>query len=243
MSKTVVITGGNTGIGRQIALEFAKEQANIVINYLFNEELADSLIEEVKELGGSAIKVLGDVTKMEDCKNILAASKEAFGKVDVLVNNSGITRDNLILRMKEEDFDAVISVNLKGVWNMCKTFAKHMTKNKSGSIINMSSVVGIMGNAGQSNYVASKSGVIGITKSLAKEFGSRGVTVNAIAPGFIKTAMTDKLPEEVVNNYLTQIPLRRLGDPVEIAYATTFLASDKARYITGQVLSVNGGMV
>ncbi len=241
--RTVVITGGNTGIGREIALAFGMKKANVVVNYIVNEDAANETVQHITNLGGNAIKVFGDVTKLEDCDNVIKKSTKEFGKVDILINNSGITRDNLIMRMKEEDFDSVIDVNLKGTWNMCKSVTRHMMKNRSGRIINISSVVGIMGNAGQSNYVASKAGIIGLTKSLAKEFGSRGITVNAVAPGFIETKMTEVLPEDVKENYMKQIPLGRFGSPEDIANACIFLASKKAGYITGQVLSVNGGMI
>lgn len=241
--KTVVITGGNTGIGRELALAFGMKKANVVVNYIVNEEAAVETVSHIENLGGKAIKVFGDVTKLSDCENIIKEATKAFTKVDILINNSGITRDNLIMRMKEEDFDSVIDVNLKGTWNMCKSVTRHMMKNRSGRIINISSVVGIMGNAGQSNYVASKAGIIGMTKSLAKEFGSRNITVNAVAPGFIETKMTDVLPEDVKENYMKQIPLGRFGSPEDIANACIFLASDNASYITGQVLSVNGGMI
>lgn len=242
-NKTVIVTGGNTGIGKEICLRFGREHANVVVNYIVNKEAALATVNEVKNLGGNAIMIFGDVTSLDDCNGVITAAEKAFGLVDVLVNNSGITRDNLIIRMKEEDFDSVINVNLKGTWNMCKSVARKMTKQRHGRIINISSVVGIMGNAGQSNYVASKAGIIGLTKSLAKEFGARNVTVNAVAPGFIETKMTEVLPEEVKDAYLQQIPLRVFGKPSDIANACLFLASDQASYITGQVLSVNGGMI
>lgn len=241
--KTVVVTGGNTGIGKEICLHYGAEKANVVINYIFNEEAANEVVNQIKELGGDAIAVYGDVTKIADCQQVIDEATKAFKKVDVLVNNSGITRDGLLIRMSEADFDQVIDVNLKGTWNMCKAVARHMMKNRSGSIINISSVVGIMGNAGQSNYVASKAGIIGLTKSLAKEMGQRGITVNAVAPGFIQTKMTEDLPEEVKEAYLAQIPLRKFGNPEDIAKACVFLSSENATYITGQVLSVNGGMI
>jgi 3-oxoacyl-[acyl-carrier protein] reductase len=240
---TVIITGGNSGIGREIALSFGQKQANVVVNYIVDEDAALDTVQHIKNLGGDAIMVHGDVTNLDDCANIVTRANETFGSVDVLINNSGITRDNLIMRMKEEDFDAVINVNLKGTWNMCKSVARVMSKQRSGRIINISSVVGIMGNAGQSNYVASKAGIIGLTKSLAKELGSRGVTVNAVAPGFIQTKMTDVLPEEVKQAYMAQIPLGTFGTPADIANACLFLAGKKSSYITGQVLSVNGGMI
>ncbi len=241
--KTVVVTGGNTGIGKEICLAFAEEGANVVVNWIFGEDLANDVVDQVESLGSSAITAYGDVTKLDESKGIIDKGIEAFGGVDVLINNSGITRDNLMMRMSEEEFDSVINVNLKGTWNMCKNVTRHMMKRRSGSIINISSVVGIMGNAGQANYVASKAGIIGLTKSLAKEFGARGVTVNAVAPGFIETKMTEVLPEEVRAAYMKQIPLNRFGSPKDIAKACVFLASDNASYITGQVISVNGGMI
>ena len=241
--KCVVITGANTGIGREIALAYGAKKANVVINYIFNEEAADEVVQHIENLGGKAIKVYGDVTKLDDCKNIIDEAIKSFSKVDILINNSGITKDNLMMRMSEEEFDMVIDVNLKGTWNMCKSVTRHMMKNRSGSIINIASVVGIMGNAGQANYVASKAGIIGLTKSLAKEFGPRGVTVNAVAPGFIETKMTEVLSEEVREAYMAQIPLRKFGNPKDVAHACTFLSSNNASYITGQVISVNGGMI
>jgi 3-oxoacyl-[acyl-carrier protein] reductase len=241
--KTVVVTGGNTGIGKEICLEFGSEGANVVVNWIFGEDLALEVVKEVEAAGGKGIAVYGDVTKMEESKNIIETGIETFGRVDVLINNSGITRDNLMMRMSEEEFDSVINVNLKGTWNMCKSVTRHLMKKRSGSIINIASVVGIMGNAGQANYVASKAGIIGMTKSLAKEFGARGVTVNAVAPGFIETKMTEVLPDEVRANYMKQIPLNRFGSAKDVAKACVFLASDNASYITGQVLSVNGGMI
>jgi len=240
---TVIVTGGNTGIGKEICLKYGMKKANVVVNYIFNEEAADDVVSHIENLGGKAIKVYGDVTKLDDCNNIVDEAVKEFGTVDVLINNSGITRDNLMMRMTEEEFDSVINVNLKGTWNMCKSVTRLMMKKRAGSIINISSVVGIMGNAGQANYVASKAGIIGLTKSLAKEFGPRGVTVNAVAPGFIETKMTEVLTDDVKKAYMDQIPLRRFGTPEDIADACIFLSSQRARYITGQVLSVNGGMI
>ena len=242
-SKTVIVTGGNTGIGREICLKYGVKKANVVVNYIFNEEAADDVVSHIENMGGQAIKVYGDVTKLDDCKGIVEKAVKEFGTVDVLINNSGITRDNLMMRMSEEEFDSVINVNLKGTWNMCKSVTRLMMKQRSGRIINISSVVGIMGNAGQANYVASKAGIIGLTKSLAKEFGARGVTVNAVAPGFIETKMTEVLTEDVRQAYMEQIPLKKFGTPQDIANACFFLSSDSASYITGQVLSVNGGMI
>ncbi len=242
-SKTVIVTGGNTGIGKEICLQYGAKKNNIVVNYIFDEDAANDVVAHIENLGGKAIAVYGDVTKLDDCKNIVDKAVEAFKKVDVLINNSGITRDNLMMRMSEDDFDMVINVNLKGTWNMCKSVTRHMMKNRSGNIINISSVVGIMGNAGQANYVASKAGVIGLTKTLAKEFGARGVRVNAVAPGFIDTKMTQVLSDEVREGFISQVPLRTFGSPVDVANACIFLSSSKASYITGQVLSVNGGMI
>ena len=241
--KTVVVTGGNTGIGKEICIQFAMKGANVVINYLFDENLAYDLLNHVENLGGKGMIVKGDVSKFDESKLIIDSAINTFGKVDILINNSGITRDNLMMRMSEEEFDSVINVNLKGTWNMCKHVTRHMLKNRSGKIINIASVVGIMGNAGQANYVASKAGIIGLTKTLAKEFGARGVTANAIAPGFIQTKMTDGLPEDVKESYTKQIPLQRFGTSTDIANTVLFLASNKASYITGQVISVNGGMI
>lgn len=241
--KTVLVTGGNTGIGREICLYFGQRKANVVVNYIVNEEEAMNVVSHINNFGGHAIMVYGDVTKLDDCKKMVDTAVETFGQLDILVNNSGITRDNLIMRMKEQDFDQVIDVNLKGTWNMCKSVARAFSKQRSGRIINISSVIGLIGNAGQTNYAASKAGLIGLTKSLAKELGPRGVTVNAVAPGFIQTKMTDALPEEVKQLYKSQIPLNAFGTTDDIANAVGFLASNKASYITGQVLSVNGGMV
>jgi len=242
-NKTVLITGSSRGIGRAIALAYAKLGANVVVNYVRSQEKAEDLVEEITGLGGKGLAVQADVSNFEEAKNLVDASIEHFGRIDVLINNSGVTKDQLMLRMTEDDFDRVIQVNLKGTWNMCKHMTRHFLKNKAGSIINISSVVGLIGNPGQANYVASKAGVIGMTKSLAKEFGSRNIRVNAIAPGFIQTEMTDQLNEDIKAYYLNQIPLNRLGNPEDVADLCTFLSSDKASYITGQVISVNGGMV
>lgn len=241
--KTVLITGGSRGIGKAIVLEFAKLGANVVINYVSSSQKANDLAKEVETLNAKALVVQADVSNFEDSQRLVEETIKEFGKIDVLINNSGITRDNLMLRMSEEDFDKVINVNLKGTWNMCKNVTRHFLKNREGSIINITSVVGLTGNAGQANYVSSKAAVIGLTKTLAKEFGSRGVRVNAVAPGFIETEMTDVLPEEVKTAYLKQIPLNKLGNPKDVANACIFLASDQSAYITGQVISVNGGMV
>ena len=241
--KTVLVTGGTRGIGESIVKKFAYLEANVVINYVSSKEKADNLVNMIKEQNGNSIAIQGDISKFEESKNIIEEAIKAFGKIDILINNSGITKDNLMLRMTESDFDRVIDVNLKGTWNMCKNITRHFLKNKSGSIINITSVVGLIGNPGQANYVASKAGIIGLTKSLAKEFGSRNITVNAIAPGFIQTDLTNELPEEVKQTYLKQIPLNRFGRTEDVANACAFLASEEANYITGQVISVNGGMI
>jgi len=242
-NKTALITGSSRGIGKAIATEFAKAGYNIIINYNRSEKEADELAEELSKYGVETKVIKADVSNFNEAQTLIETAIEVFGKIDVLVNNSGITKDNMILRMKEEDFDRVIEVNLKGTWNMCKHISGHFLKNRSGKIINITSVVGLVGNAGQSNYVASKSGIIGLTKALAKELGSRSITVNAIAPGFIETEMTQSLPVEVQDAYLKQIPLKRFGKATEVAELCVFLASEKADYITGQTISVNGGMV
>jgi 3-oxoacyl-[acyl-carrier protein] reductase len=243
IKKTVLITGASRGIGKAIALTFAKEGYNIIINYNSSKASAKQLVEEVESLGGNALAVKADVSDYSESQFLVEQALERFGKIDVLVNNSGITKDNMMLRMKEEDFDQVIAVNLKGTWNMCKHLTGHLLKNRTGRIINITSVVGLIGNSGQANYVASKAGIIGLTKSLAKEMGSRNINVNAVAPGFIETEMTANLNEEIKENYLKQIPLKRFGKAQDVANICLFLASEKADYITGQVISVNGGLI
>jgi len=242
-NKTVIITGASRGIGRAIALAYGECGANIVVNYVRSEEKAQNLVKELELLGAKAIMVQADVSQFDEAKSLVDEAIRVFGQVDILINNSGITKDQLMLRMKEEDFDQVISVNLKGTWNMCRHITGHFLKKRSGSIVNISSVVGLIGNPGQANYVASKAGIIGLTKSLAKEFGARNVRVNAIAPGFIETEMTNALPEEVKKAYLQQIPLKRFGTSKDIANACLYLTSDLANYVTGQIISVNGGMI
>lgn len=241
--KVAVITGGTRGIGRAIALKLAKEGANIAINYRSSDKEAEELKKILEEEGVKVLTIKGDVSNFEEAKNLMEKCKEFFGKIDILVNNAGITKDTLIMRMKEEDFDKVIEVNLKGTFNCAKHASAIMLKQRFGKIINMTSVVGIAGNAGQVNYSASKAGVIGLTKSLAKELGSRGITVNAVAPGFINTDMTSSLSEKVKEEASKNIPLKRLGNPEDVANLVKFLASDEANYITGQVINVDGGMV
>ncbi|UDM72209.1 3-oxoacyl-[acyl-carrier-protein] reductase [Vagococcus fluvialis] len=238
-NKTVVITGSSRGIGRGLAIQFAKEGANIALNA--RKEIAPELIEEIESYGVKTHVVLGDIQYMDDAKKLITEAKETFGSVDVLINNAGITRDMLLMRMKEEEFDSVINVNLKGTFNTTQQVSSIMLKQKSGTIINMSSVVGLTGNAGQANYAASKAGVIGLTKSVARELASRGITCNAIAPGFIETDMTDVLSDKVKEATVAQIPLKKLGQVEDIARAAVFLATNK--YITGQVINVDGGMV
>ena len=241
--KVAIVTGGTRGIGRAIALKSADQGANIVINYRNSDKEAEELKSILEGKGVKVLTVKCDISNFEDSKNLMDKCKEVFGKIDILVNNAGITKDTLIMRMKEEDFDNVIDVNLKGTFNCAKHASAIMLKQRFGKIINMTSVVGIAGNAGQVNYAASKAGVIGLTKSLAKELGSRGITVNAVAPGFINTDMTASLSEKVKEEASKNIPLKRLGDPEDVANLVGFLASDAANYITGQVINVDGGMV
>ena len=241
--KVAIVTGGTRGIGRAIALKLADQGANIVINYINSDKEAEELKSILEGKGVKVLTVKCDISNFEDSKNLMDKCKEVFGKIDILVNNAGITKDTLIMRMKEEDFDSVIDVNLKGTFNCAKHASAIMLKQRFGKIINMTSVVGIAGNAGQVNYAASKAGVIGLTKSLAKELGSRGITVNAVAPGFINTDMTASLSEKVKEEASKNIPLKRLGDPEDVANLVGFLASDAANYITGQVINVDGGMV
>lgn len=241
--KTAVITGSGRGIGKAIALKLAGHGANIVINDIPSSTYADETAEEVKALGVDAIVVKGDVRNFEDVENLVKTALEKFGTVDIFVNNAGITRDGLILRMTEEDWDMVMDINLKGAFNCIKAVSRPMMKQKGGSIINMASVVGVMGNAGQANYVASKAGLIGLTKTTAKEFAKKGIRCNAVAPGFIQSDMTDKLSDDIKKTYLTGIPLNKFGTTEDIADTVAFLASDMSKYITGQVINVDGGLV
>ena len=241
--KTVIVTGGSRGIGRAIALDFAKSGANVVVNYNRNAEKADEVVKEIEALGPKGLAVQCNVSNQEDVDALLKATVDTFGTVDFLVNNAGITKDTLILRMKENDWDAVVDTNLKGTFMTTKVIGKYMLKKKSGRIVNITSVVGLMGNAGQSNYAASKAGVVGFTKSIAKEFASRGLTVNAVAPGFIESDMTDVLSDDVKEMYSKAIPLGKMGKPEDVANAVKFLCSDMSKYITGQVIQVDGGML
>jgi 3-oxoacyl-[acyl-carrier protein] reductase len=241
--KVAVVTGAGKGIGRAIALKLAHYGASIVINYRTSAKEAEEVIAEIRNNGGKAEMVQGDVSNFEEAEKVIKFAIESFGKLDILVNNAGITKDTLLLRMKEEDFSKVIDVNLKGVFNCTKHASAIMLKQKSGRIINISSVVGIMGNAGQANYAAAKAGIIGFTKSVAKELGARGITANAIAPGFITTDMTEVLSDKVKEKLIENVPLKKLGNPEDVANLAAFLASDNASYITGQVINVDGGMV
>ena len=240
--QVVLVTGGSRGIGRAIALKYAKNGYNVVLNYISENTDIEGLTKEFEAYGIEVLFVKADISKANEVEELVKQATQKFGRIDVLVNNAGITKDNLLMRMKESDFDAVIDVNLKGTWNCMKHAAKFMMKQRYGRIISMSSVVGVMGNAGQVNYSASKAGIIGMTMSLAREVGSRGITVNAIAPGFIQTAMTDVLPDEIKENMAKQIPLGTFGQVSDIANTVVFLASDDARYITGQTIHVDGGM-
>ena len=241
--KIAIVTGGSRGIGKEICLKFASLGANLVINYIGDKTQAEDTKAECEKLGAKVALSEGDVSKMADCEKLFQTAMDTFGRVDILVNNAGITRDGLLMRMSEEDFDAVIAVNLKGTFNCMKQAARPMMKQKYGKIINMASVVGVTGNAGQVNYAASKAGVIGMTKSMAKELANRGVTVNAIAPGFIRTAMTDVLSDDVKAEITRVIPMGVMGETEDVANLAAFLASDASRYITGQVINVDGGMV
>ena len=241
--KCAVVTGAAKGIGKAIALKLASLGVNIVLNYRSSEDKAIETEKEILSLGVEVLRIKGDISKANDVENLIDCAKKKFGKIDIMVNNAGITKDTLLLRMKEEDFDSVINVNLKGVFNCLKAITPVMVKQKEGKIINLSSVVGLVGNAGQVNYAASKAGVIGMTKSLAKEIGSRGITVNEVAPGFIETDMTDVLGDKFKEEAKKSIPLKRLGKAEDVAEVVAFLASDSANYITGQVIQVDGGMV
>ena len=243
--KVALITGGSRGIGKQVAMKFAKKGFNIAINYVSDKTDVNSLESEIKSQN-SEIEVLlikTDVTSYEDSENMVKQIVEKFGKIDVLVNNAGITKDALLMRMKEEDFDKVIQVNLKGTFNVTKAVVPYMMKRKSGNIVNLSSVVGVTGNAGQCNYSASKAGIIGFTKSLARELASRNIRLNAVAPGFIKTDMTEVLSDSIKEGINEQIPLKRMGTAQEVANVIYFLGSEQSSYITGQVINIDGGMV
>lgn len=241
--KVALVTGASRGIGRAIALKFAQNGANVVINYSSSESKAQELKDEIESLGEKALAVKCDVSNLNDVTKMFSQVENEFGHLDILVNNAGVTKDGLILRMNDEDFDKVIDVNLKGAFLCSKAAAKIMIRQKQGIIINISSVVGLSGNIGQVNYAASKAGIIGLTKSLAKELASRNIRVNAIAPGFIKTDMTEVLNEKVRQEMLSNIPLKRFGEADEVANVALFLATELSSYITGQVIVVDGGMI
>ena len=243
MNKLAIITGGARGIGKQIALTFAKEGYNIAINYRTENEDLKNTKKEIEENNVKCFTFQGDVTNFKDCEQFVKQIVEEFGNIDVLVNNAGITRDTLLMRMKEEDFKQVIDTNLIGTFNVTKNVISYMMKARSGRIINISSVVGISGNAGQTNYSSSKAGIIGFTKSLAKEVASRNITVNAVAPGFIETQMTDVLKDDIKEEIAKKIPLKRMGTPQDVANVVKFLASNDSSYITGQVINIDGGML
>lgn len=243
MSKVALITGATRGIGKQIAITLAKEGYDIAINYRTENDDLKSTKEEVEKNNVKCLAVKGDVAVFEDCEKFVEDVIKEFGNIDVLVNNAGITRDTLLMRMKKEDFESVIDTNLVGTFNVTKNVISHMLKARSGRIINISSVVGVSGNAGQTNYAASKAGIIGFTKSLAKEVASRNILVNAVAPGFIETGMTDVLKDEIKQDIEKNIPLKRIGTPQDVANVVKFLASEDSSYITGQVLHVDGGML
>ena len=243
MDKRALITGATRGIGKQIAITLAKQGYNIALNYRKENEELENTKKEIEEIGVQVIAVKGDVANFEDCENFVKQVIERFGQIDVLVNNAGITKDMLLMRMKKEDFEQVIDTNLVGTFNVTKNVVPYMMKARSGRIINISSVVGISGNAGQTNYSASKAGIIGFTKSLAKEIASRNILVNAVAPGFIETNMTDVLKDDVKQEIAKNIPLKRMGTTQDVANVVKFLASDDSSYITGQVINVDGGML
>ncbi len=243
-TKTIFITGGTRGIGKQVALKFAQNKYNLVINYVSDKTDVDELKEELKKSGAKdVILSKADVTNANQMEDLIKTAIETFGKIDVLVNNAGITKDNLLLRMSEEEFDKVIEVNLKGTFLVTKLVSKYMIKAHKGSIVNLSSVVGVSGNSGQCNYSASKAGIIGFTKSTAKELASRNIRVNAVAPGFIDTDMTENLSDSVKENIYKQIPLNRMGSANEVAELIYFLGEDTSSYITGQVINIDGGMI
>ena len=241
--KVALVTGASRGIGRAIALKLASEGAKVAINYAGNTAKAEAVKAEIEAAGGEAMLVQADVSDAAQVDAMVKTVAEAFGTIDILVNNAGITRDGLLMRMKEEDFDAVLNTNLKGVFHCTKAVSRLMMKKRYGRIVNMASVVGLMGNAGQTNYAAAKAGVMGFSKSAARELASRGITVNTVAPGCINTDMTAVLPDKVKEGMLQSIPLQRIGEPEDVANAVLFLASDLAAYITGQNVDVDGGMV
>lgn len=241
-NKVALVTGASRGIGRAIALALGKEHATVLVNYSGSKDKALEVVEQITAFGGKAEAICCDISDYSACEAMCKTIIEKYNRVDILVNNAGITKDNLLMKMTETDYDQVLAVNLKGTFNTMRHLSKYFLKQRAGKIINISSVSGILGNPGQANYAASKAGVIGLTKSCARELASRGVCVNAVAPGFIETDMTDKMTDSVKETIQESIPLKRVGKPEDIANTVLFLASDKADYITGQVISVDGGM-
>lgn len=241
--KNVLVTGGSRGIGRAIALELAREGANVVLTYISNEDRAKEVIGEVESYGVKGLAIKADVSNEEEVNSMIEIVNSEIGGIDILVNNAGITKDNLLIRMKTKDWDDVINTNLKGVYLCTKAVVRGMMKKRYGKIVNIASVVGISGNAGQGNYSASKAGIIGFTKSIAKELGGRGININGVAPGFVETDMTNVLNEKIKEEMLNQIPLKRFARPEDIADVVAFLCSEKANYITGQIINVDGGML
>lgn len=240
--KTAIVTGGSRGIGRAISLQLASKGANVVVNYNKNAQAAEEVVKEIEALGGKAFAIQADVGKINEVDSFVKEALEKFGNIDILVNNAGITSDGLLLRMKEQEWDDVLNTNLKGAFLMTKAVIRKMIKNKKGKIINITSIVGSSGNAGQSNYSAAKAGVIGFTKSIAKEVAARGIQVNAIAPGYVQTEMTDSLPEKIKDDLINMIPAKKIGEPKDIANMVVYLSSDLSDYITGQVIHIDGGM-
>jgi 3-oxoacyl-[acyl-carrier protein] reductase len=240
--KVAVVTGSSRGIGRAIALRLAKGGAKVVVNYQGNEAAAEEVVEQIRAGGGESIAFQADVSQMAEAQALIDATKEAFGRVDILVNNAGTTRDTLIMRMTEEEWDVVIDTNLKGSFNCIKAVSRQMMRQRSGRIVNITSVAGIGGNPGQANYASAKAGLIGLTKTVAKELGSRGITCNAIAPGFVPTDLTASVPEDLLQVAVERTPLGRMGTPEDMAAAVAFLASDQASFVTGQILAVDGGL-
>lgn len=240
--KTAIVTGGSRGIGRAIALRLAQDGAIVVVNYRSNEQAANEVVEQIKAGGGEAVAVQADVSQVAEAQALIDAAKNAFDRVDILVNNAGTTRDTLLMRMSEDDWDIVIDTNLKGTFNCIKAVSRQMMRQRYGRIVNITSVAGISGNAGQANYASAKAGLIGLTKTVAKELGGRQITCNAIAPGLVATDLTADLPQALVDQAIDRTPLGRTGSPEDMAAAVAFLASDEAAYITGQVLAVDGGL-